>query len=163
FRSRSGWSTSSVIRSFGSCASSAAGPKPRPREDSRIPGQGPAARVRRDGAQGRRRRQPGAGARDRAGARRPGRGEGAGACAGAPEKILREWAHPALGLQPFQARRLAFALGLAGAQQTAGGTLALNLFACYRAKDCSLAEINPLVVTGDGRLLALDAKLTFDD
>jgi len=81
----------------------------------------------------------------------------------APEKILREWAHPALGLQPFQARRLAFALGLAGAQQTAGGTLALNLFTCYRAKDCSLAEINPLVVSGDGRVLALDAKLTFDD
>ena len=80
-----------------------------------------------------------------------------------PEKILREWAHPALGLQPFQARRLAFGLGLAGEPQKAGGTLALNLFACYRAKDCSLAEINPLVVTTDGRVLALDAKLTFDD
>ena len=81
----------------------------------------------------------------------------------APEKILREWAHPALGLQPFQARRLAFGLGLAGEQQKAGGTLAQNLFACYRAKDCSLAELNPLVVTTDGRVLALDAKLTFDD
>jgi succinyl-CoA synthetase beta subunit len=80
-----------------------------------------------------------------------------------PEKILREWAHPALGLQPFQARRLAFGLGLAGEQQRAGGTLAQNLFACYRAKDCSLAEINPLVVTTDGRVLAVDAKLTFDD
>ena len=80
-----------------------------------------------------------------------------------PEKILREWAHPALGLQPFQARRLAFGLGLAGEQQKAGGTLAQNLFACYRAKDCSLAELNPLVVTTDGRVLALDAKLTFDD
>ena len=81
----------------------------------------------------------------------------------APEKILREWAHPALGLQPYQARRLAFGLGLAGEQQKAGGTLAQNLFACYRAKDCSLAELNPLVVTTDGRVLALDAKLTFDD
>jgi succinyl-CoA synthetase beta subunit len=80
-----------------------------------------------------------------------------------PEKILREWAHPALGLQPFQARRLAFGLGLAGEQQKAAATLAQNLFACYRAKDGSLAEINPLVVTTDGRVLALDAKLTFDD
>ena len=80
-----------------------------------------------------------------------------------PEKILREWAHPALGFQPFQARRLAFGLGLTREQQKAGGTLAQNLFACYRATDCSLAEINPLVVTTDGRVLALDAKLTFDD
>jgi succinyl-CoA synthetase beta subunit len=80
-----------------------------------------------------------------------------------PEKILREWAHPALGLQPFQGRRLAFGLGLAGEQQKAAATLAQNLFACYRAKDGSLAEINPLVVTTDGRVLALDAKLTFDD
>jgi succinyl-CoA synthetase beta subunit len=80
-----------------------------------------------------------------------------------PEKILREWAHPAFGLADFQARRLAFGLGLAGDQVKQGVGLIKNLFAFYLAKDCSLAEINPLVVTGDGRVLALDAKLTFDD
>src|SRR5437763_1519682 len=80
-----------------------------------------------------------------------------------PEKILREWAHPALGLADFQARRLAFGLGLAGDQFKQGVGLLKGLFALYLAKDCSLAEINPLVVTGDGRVLALDAKLNFDD
>jgi succinyl-CoA synthetase beta subunit len=80
-----------------------------------------------------------------------------------PEKILREWAHPALGLADFQARRLAFGLGLAGDQFKQGVGLIKSLFALYLAKDCSLAEINPLVVTGDGRVLALDAKLSFDD
>ncbi len=80
-----------------------------------------------------------------------------------PSSILREWAHPALGLQPFQARRLALGLGLAGERFKAGVALIQNLFACYLARDCSLAEINPLVVTGDGRVMALDAKLNFDD
>ncbi len=80
-----------------------------------------------------------------------------------PEKIVREWADPALGLQPFQARNLAFALGLAGDLHKAGVGAILNLFRCYLVRDCSLAEINPLVVTDDGRLLALDAKLNFDD
>ncbi len=80
-----------------------------------------------------------------------------------PEKILKEWAHPALGLQPFQARSLAFGLGLTGDQFKACAALIQNLFACYLAKDCSLAEINPLVVTIDGRVIALDAKLNFDD
>jgi succinyl-CoA synthetase beta subunit len=80
-----------------------------------------------------------------------------------PEKILREWAHPALGLQPFQMRELAYGLGLGGEQFKAGVALIQGLFACYCAKDCSLAEINPLVVTKDGRVLALDAKLNFDD
>jgi succinyl-CoA synthetase beta subunit len=80
-----------------------------------------------------------------------------------PEKIIREWAHPALGLAAFQARRLAFGLGLAGDQFKQGVALIQNLFALYLAKDCSLAEVNPLVVTKDGRVLALDAKLNFDD
>jgi succinyl-CoA synthetase beta subunit len=80
-----------------------------------------------------------------------------------PEKILREWTHPALGLGDFQARRLAFDLGLGGDQLKQGVTLVRNLFRLYLAKDCSLAEINPLVVTKDGRVLALDAKLNFDD
>ena len=80
-----------------------------------------------------------------------------------PEKILREWAHPALGLGDFQARRLAFGLGLGGDQFKQGVGLIRSLFALYLGKDCSLAEINPLVVTKDGRVLALDAKLNFDD
>jgi succinyl-CoA synthetase beta subunit len=80
-----------------------------------------------------------------------------------PEKILREWCHPALGLADFQARRLAFGLGLAGDQFKQGVGLLRGLFRLYLAKDCSLAEINPLVVTKDGRVFALDAKLNFDD
>jgi len=80
-----------------------------------------------------------------------------------PDKILREWAHPALGVQDFQARRLAFGLGPAGEQFKQGAALIRNLFALYLAKDCSLVEINPLVVTRDGRVFALDAKLNFDD
>jgi succinyl-CoA synthetase beta subunit len=80
-----------------------------------------------------------------------------------PERIIREWADPALGLQPFQARALAFGLGLAGDRFKAGVALILGLFQAYLDKDCSLAEINPLVVTTDGRVLGLDAKLNFDD
>jgi succinyl-CoA synthetase beta subunit len=80
-----------------------------------------------------------------------------------PEKIIREWADPALGLQAFQARKLALGLGLAGDQFKAAVALILNLFRAYLDRDASLAEINPLVVTGDGRVVALDAKLAFDD
>ena len=80
-----------------------------------------------------------------------------------PEKILREWAHPALGLQDFQARRLALGLGLSAEPFKQGAALIRSLFRLYLAKDCSLAEINPLVVTTDDRVLALDAKLNFDD
>jgi succinyl-CoA synthetase beta subunit len=80
-----------------------------------------------------------------------------------PDKILREWTHPALGLADFQARRLAFGLGLGGEQLKQALVLLRNLFALYLAKDCSLVEINPLVVTRDGRVFALDAKLSFDD
>jgi len=80
-----------------------------------------------------------------------------------PEKILREWAHPALGLGDFQARRLAFGLRLEGEPLKQGVALIRGLFALYLARDCSLAEINPLVVTRDGRVFALDAKLNFDD
>ena len=83
--------------------------------------------------------------------------------ANTPEKIVREWTHPAIGLTDFQARRLAFGLGLAGDQFKQGVALIKALFALYLAKDCSLAEINPLVVTKDGRVFALDAKLNFDD
>ena len=80
-----------------------------------------------------------------------------------PDKIIREWTHPALGLADFQARRLAFGLGLAGEAFKQGVGLIRNLFRLYLAKDCSLVEINPLVVTKDGRVVALDVKLNFDD
>jgi len=80
-----------------------------------------------------------------------------------PERIVREWAHPALGIQDYQARRLAYGLGLAGEQFKQAVGLIRSLFGLYLARDCSLAEINPLVVTKDGRVLALDAKLNFDD
>jgi succinyl-CoA synthetase beta subunit len=80
-----------------------------------------------------------------------------------PERIIREWTDPALGLQPFQARALAFGLGLAGDAFKNGVRLILDLFRLYVATDASLAEVNPLVITRDGRVLALDAKLNFDD
>ena len=80
-----------------------------------------------------------------------------------PEKILRERVDPLTGLLPFQARRLAFGLGLSGDSVGAFVRLALGLFEAYAATDASLAEINPLVVTTDGAVIALDAKMTFDD
>jgi succinyl-CoA synthetase beta subunit len=80
-----------------------------------------------------------------------------------PERIVREWAHPALGIQDYQARRLAYGLGLAGDQFKQAVALVRSLFGLYVARDCSLVEINPLVVTKDGRVMALDAKLNFDD
>jgi succinyl-CoA synthetase beta subunit len=80
-----------------------------------------------------------------------------------PEKIVREWTHPGLGLADFQTRRLAFGLGLDGDAFKQGVALIRNLFRLYLARDCALVEINPLVVTRDGHVLALDAKLNFDD
>jgi succinyl-CoA synthetase beta subunit len=80
-----------------------------------------------------------------------------------PEKIIREWADPTLGLLDFQARNLAFGLGLTGDPFKKAVALILNLFRLYTDKDASLAEVNPLVVTRDGRVMALDAKLNFDD
>jgi succinyl-CoA synthetase beta subunit len=80
-----------------------------------------------------------------------------------PEKILRAPVDPALGLLPFQVRGLAFGLRLAGDLGRAGAAAIGGLYMTFVARDCSLAEINPLVVTADGRLLALDAKLSFDD
>jgi len=80
-----------------------------------------------------------------------------------PEKILKEYVDPAVGLQPFQARKLAFGLGLTGGQVKNALKFFMALYKAYIASDCSLAEINPLVVTQDGKLLALDAKINFDD
>ena len=80
-----------------------------------------------------------------------------------PEKILREVADPAVGLTLFQARRLAYGLGLAGAVAGQAADFVLGLYRAYEGADCSLAEINPLVVTAPGQVLALDAKISFDD
>jgi len=81
----------------------------------------------------------------------------------APEKILRSYIDPAIGLQPFQGRKLSYGMNLDGGQVGGGGRLMANLYKLFVDNDCSLAEINPLVVTADGKLLALDAKLNFDD
>jgi succinyl-CoA synthetase beta subunit len=81
----------------------------------------------------------------------------------APEKILREWIEPLTGLMPFQSRRLAFALGLVGASVAAFVRFATGLYNAYVATDASLAEINPLVITVGGEVVALDAKMNFDD
>jgi succinyl-CoA synthetase beta subunit len=80
-----------------------------------------------------------------------------------PEKILREYVDISLGLLPFQARRIAFSLGLEGRTLSKGINFILGLYKVFVENDCSLAEINPLVLTGDGEVLALDAKLNFDD
>jgi succinyl-CoA synthetase beta subunit len=80
-----------------------------------------------------------------------------------PEKILREPVHPLLGFQPYQGRKLAAFLGLTGPQAAAAAKLFTNLYQLFIAKDCSLVEVNPLVVTTGGEVLALDAKFNFDD
>ncbi len=80
-----------------------------------------------------------------------------------PEKILREWVDPLTGLMPFQARRLAFGLGLVGESVGAFVRFAIGLYNAYVATDASLAEINPLVITVGGEVIALDAKMNFDD
>ncbi len=80
-----------------------------------------------------------------------------------PEAIFKEYVEPSIGLQPFQARRLAFRLGLSGAQVKHAVKFMLSLYQAFVDTDASLAEINPLVVTGSGEVLALDAKMNFDD
>jgi len=80
-----------------------------------------------------------------------------------PEKILKEAVDPLTGLLPYQARRLAFGMGLAGDTVNAFVKFALALYAAYMATDAALAEINPLVITVQGEVIALDAKMSFDD
>ena len=79
-----------------------------------------------------------------------------------PEKILAVSVHPAAGLQPFQARELAFGLGLSGTQIGEFTALASALYRLYLEKDLSLVEVNPLIVTRAGALVALDAKINVD-
>lgn len=80
-----------------------------------------------------------------------------------PEKIFREAFDPAIGLQPFQVRKLCRALGLDAAAQKSAHTFFPRICEFFVRSDSSMTEINPLVVTKDGQLLALDAKVTFDD
>src|SRR5215467_65520 len=80
-----------------------------------------------------------------------------------PSAILKETIHPAVGLQPYQARKLAFGLGLSGDAANHAAPFFQALYRAFVDTDASLLEINPCVLTGDGRLVALDAKITFDD
>jgi succinyl-CoA synthetase beta subunit len=80
-----------------------------------------------------------------------------------PEKIQKEFIDTSVGFQAFQARKLAFGLGLEGKVVNEAARLFQNLYRAFEASDASLAEINPFVITRDGRALALDAKMNFDD
>jgi succinyl-CoA synthetase beta subunit len=80
-----------------------------------------------------------------------------------PVAILREQIHPAVGLQPYQARKISFGLGLTGEQAAAATPFLQALYRAFIDTDASLLEINPCVLTGEGKLVALDAKMTFDD
>src|SRR6266850_1047595 len=80
-----------------------------------------------------------------------------------PERIFKEFIHPGIGLSAYQGRKLAFALGLEGGQVAQAVKMMMALYQAYVATDASLLEINPLIVTDEGNLLALDAKMSFDD
>ena len=80
-----------------------------------------------------------------------------------PERILKEWIQPGLGLQAFQARKVAFGLGLDPKLVRDASKFMMALYRAFEDTDASLAEINPFLVTGDDQVYALDAKMTFDD
>ena len=80
-----------------------------------------------------------------------------------PEKILRLFVNPFLGLMPYQTRVIAASLGLTGPLMNQASKLFTNLYRLFIERDCSMVEVNPLVVTKEGKLLALDAKFNFDD
>jgi succinyl-CoA synthetase beta subunit len=81
----------------------------------------------------------------------------------APEKIIKEWVDPSVGFRPFQANKLGYALGLEPNQIGPMRAVISGLYRTFHEKDCLLAEINPLVLTGGGGFVALDAKMNFDD
>jgi succinyl-CoA synthetase beta subunit len=83
--------------------------------------------------------------------------------AATPEKILKVFVDRSAGFRPYQARALAFGLGLTGEVYKNAVKFLMALYRAYEGMDCSLAEINPLVVTAEGQVLALDAKMNFDD
>ena len=80
-----------------------------------------------------------------------------------PEKILKVAIDPATGVQAHHARKIAFGLGLSGNQVASATKFILSMYRAFNELDCSIVEINPLVVTGAGDVLALDAKVNFDD
>lgn len=80
-----------------------------------------------------------------------------------PEKIIKVWIHPGIGLTPYQARNLSYSLDLEGDQAKNATKTFLKLWKAFYKYDCSLAEINPLVLSEEGEVIALDAKLNFDD
>jgi len=80
-----------------------------------------------------------------------------------PEKIVRQPIDPAIGIQPFHGRKIAFALGVPPQNTKSAVAFVSGLYRAFTESDCSLAEINPLVLTTAGTLLALDAKMSFDD
>ncbi len=80
-----------------------------------------------------------------------------------PEKIVKEFVHPTIGLQAYQCRKIAAALGLTGPLANQAVKLFSALYNLYLKSDCSLVEVNPLAVTTEGQLVALDAKFNFDD
>jgi len=80
-----------------------------------------------------------------------------------PEKILKQWADPLTGFGDWQGRQIAFGLGLTGKSVNAFVALVQGLYQTYMQHDCSMLEINPLILTEDGTVLPLDAKVTFDD
>jgi succinyl-CoA synthetase beta subunit len=79
-----------------------------------------------------------------------------------PEKIIKVWIDPTIGLQAFQARQLAFGLGFEKDIIKQAIPILMNLYKCYRETDASIAEINPLIISEQGKLIALDAKFNFD-
>ncbi len=79
-----------------------------------------------------------------------------------PEKILKEYIDPGVGMLPYQARKLVFGLGMEPAQVSKAVRFILSLYQAFADTDCSLAEINPLVITADDDVIALDAKMNFD-
>ncbi len=80
-----------------------------------------------------------------------------------PERILKETIEPGIGLQPFQARKLAFGIGIPGTMANAAANAMMALARAAESLDASLAEINPFILTKDGKVFALDAKVTIDD
>ena len=81
----------------------------------------------------------------------------------APEKIIKEWVDPSVGLRPFQANKIGYGLGFEPNLMGPIRTVITGLYKSFYENDCLLAEINPLVLTADGRLIALDAKMNIDD
>ena len=79
-----------------------------------------------------------------------------------PEKIVKVWIDPLLGMKSYQARKLAYGLNLSGSAFKEAASIFLKMYACYQSTDASLVEINPLILTGDDHILALDSKFNFD-